>query len=188
MRVGEIVKSIKLIRLFSRVTSAAFVSIGLFIWAVPAGASSSSTPPPPILHAPPTYKWVVLGLGTPSYYYGGLTPCGPSVINASKPTPISCALSFSVATTVSGTVQVGYGLISATLGYSVTNSIAVTGTIGTTVAKGQTIYAYYQLMFVMTPVYQQEIETQWTGATSVVATATASVTSYAGWWVADWLA
>ena len=73
-----------------------------------------------------TYKWKVTHVGSPYTTYGGWRDC-VSVTKEPKPYTTSCTLSTSTSNTVTGTINVSIGVISASVGYSATSSVSVTG-------------------------------------------------------------
>src|SRR4030088_1969681 len=84
----------------------------LFLAATPAASAISGT----------QYQWRIVRVSAPYRTTGGWNFCAQSHGGT-----VTCSRGFTVANTVSGALGVSDGLLSATLGYSVTRSTTLTG-------------------------------------------------------------
>ena len=91
---------------------------------LPAAQKTAAQPAPtaPRDHACCQYRWLVIGAGSPYTTQGPWWTCAPRVDNDGLNASWGCNNSFTVANSVTGTVTVSDGEISAAVGYSETRS------------------------------------------------------------------
>src|SRR6202050_5009801 len=109
----------------------------------------------PISHA--EYQWRVQSVSAPYKTYGRWVTCAQGGGGAD----IDCSHGISVSNTVSGQVGVSYGVLSASVGFSVTKTTSLTGGASYQVPRHHVWQIQYQPVFWTKAVYQREYKQYW---------------------------
>jgi hypothetical protein len=109
----------------------------------------------PLSHA--EYQWRVGRVSTPYKTYGRWVTCAQGGGGAD----ISCSHSIGVSNTVSGQVGVSYGVLSASVGFSVTKTTTLTGGASYQVPRHRVWQVQYQPVFWTKAVRQRLYKQYW---------------------------
>ena len=118
----------------------------LLLVAVPAASGFSKT----------EYRWRIVSVSAPYTTYGGWSFCSQSHGGS-----VTCSRAFTVANTVTGSLGVSDGLLSATLGYSVTTSTTLTGGATYQVPAHKIGVAQWRALYATRAVHQRLYEKTW---------------------------